>query len=44
MQRARGVDRLAASQGYLSTDGVVLKDGDAAKLTITQLRDYVQRL
>lgn len=37
------LDRLAVSLGYLSTDGVVLKGGDAATLSIAQLRDYVQR-
>ena len=38
------LDRLAAGRGYLSPDGVVLIDGDAATLTITQLRSLAQRL
>jgi hypothetical protein len=37
------LDWLAASQGFLSPDGVVRKDGDAATLTIPELREYAQR-
>jgi hypothetical protein len=32
------LDRLAMSLGYLSPDGIVLKDGDAKTLTISELR------
>lgn len=37
------LDKLARSLGYVSADDVVLIDGDAATLTIDQLREYVQR-
>jgi hypothetical protein len=37
------LDNLAVAKGYLSVDGVVLKDGDAVTLTIAELHEYVQR-